>query len=331
MTPSDSNIANPPKGISIRAHLIVLFVGMIIPIVTLTIYEIIQNVDTIVKEAQQNAVRLSRVAARDASLLVSNTRSMLEQLAKKPSISDLNPQQCDPLFNNFGLISQTYINLVTKKIDGTIICSSLPLKERGIIKAISEYSVDELVKTQAFTIGLPNKGSVSGHWIITIEQPIFDNSHILIGMVGASIDLDRFHPLVVGSAFINLPEGTIATIFNEFGTIIARSQDSEKWVGTNRSQSQTLIYLLKHRDETVTAVSGLDNTERLSAVSSVEGTQWLAVVGIPTLKTNELINQLLFRWAIAIIIGSILLSVLIFWIEKRIARPIVQLERSPIR
>ena len=117
----------------------------------------------------------------------------------------------------------------------------------------------------------------------------------------------------------------IATIFNEFGTIIARSQDSEKWVGTNRSQSQTLSHLLSRHDETVTAVSGLDNIERLSAVSRVDGTKWLAVVGIPTSVNDELSRNLITRWSIAIVIGAVLLSILILWVEKRIARPIVRL------
>ncbi len=325
MAPSNTQTKNPAKGLSIRAHLLVLFIGMIIPIATLTVYEIRQSINAIEGEADKNAVRLSRVAARDASLLVLNTRTMLDEIAKRPSVNNLDTETCDPVFGTFLTYNHTYANLVTKKTDGTIVCSSLPLKKLGITKADNEYSVDPLVKLQAFSIGLPHKGNVSGHWIITMEQPIFDNSHQLIGMVGASIDLDRFHPLVVGSAFINLPNGTIATIFNEHGTIIARSQDSEKWVGTNRSKSSTLSHLLNQHDETVTAVSGLDNIERLSAVSPVEGTKWLAVVGIPTSTKDELIKHLIIRWLIAILIGLSLLSVLILWVEKRIAQPIIRL------
>ena len=307
----------------IRTLLFGMILTLMLPIVGLGIYDVAAGVKRIRVEAGQEALRLARVTASDTARLIAETRNFLARLAERPGVRSLDAGRCDPVFTDFHKLHASYANLLVKKPDGTIVCSALPLPEPGARQTNPAISIAEVMRTRAFVVGRPNRGFISGRWVVTLDYPLFDDHGEVEGMVGAAVDLVRFNPLVGASAFRNLPEHTLATLFDDTGVILARSSEPEKWVGSDRSQSPGFAELFRQHQGVWTNSSGIDHIERQFGIAPVEGTRWLAVVGIPTAYMNAAIADLYRQWLWAAVAGLGLTLAIALWVERRISRPIV--------
>ncbi len=311
------------KPLSIRVHLFGMLLALFIPVVGLEVHDVAETVRDVRAKAEGDVARLAKAAAADTARMIGETRDMLARIAERPGVKNLAPDTCDHVFTDFNKIHAVYANLITKRPDGEVVCSSLPLIQAGILKINTAYSVDDLVRTKSFTIGHPNKGSVSGHWIVTMEYPLFDPSGRLTGMVGAAVNPERFQPLAVESALKSLPPGAVAGIFDDKGVVIARTVDADTWVGTDRSGVPPIHELLRIREGVVVAESAEDGVERQYAIAPVEGSPWSAVVAVSTAAMKREIEELYGHWARNAMFGLAFALMLTVWVERRIAKPII--------
>ncbi|MEI8396177.1 MAG: diguanylate cyclase [Rhodospirillaceae bacterium] len=316
-----------PRLLRIRTLLVSIVLVMAIPIIVAVLCDLGYQAEAIRQQAGDNALRLARVTAADTARRIAETRGFLARLSELPGVYSLDPKRCDPQFINFPKFHIGYANLLTKKLDGTVVCSSLAVTP-GTRQTNPTFSINELIRTQAFVIGRPNRGFISGRWVVTLEYPLFDRGHILIGMVGASIDLARFNPLVGDAAFQTLPEHTLASLLDSKGIILARSIDPDKWVGADRSGSPSTTQLIALHQGIITLTAGIDHIKRMIGVAPVEGTDWIATVGIPTTPIDTAIRRHYMLWLTGLTGGIGLIIGLALWLSRQIARPIQAVART---
>ena len=153
--------------------------------------------------------------------------------------------------------------------------------------------------------------------MLPVSQPVLDDGGNARGSIAAWLDLARLSPLNE-STLNRLPKDTISTLFDDDGTVLARSRDAEKWVGVNRSGFPQATQALKQREGFFEITSQTDSIERLYAVRPVEGTRWVVSVGIPTEAMDAELAQAQ-RQGLALFSGALLFAVLLLVLTRAAA------------
>ena len=168
-------------------------------------------------------------------------------------------------------------------------------------------------------------GKTAGHWLLSVARPINDASGRVRAVLAVGTLLDHFQNALRIQA---LPKGTIVTLVNQKGIVIARSVDGPHWIGRDAS---SWPHLAKHFAEKegsdVGSWSG-GGGERVTAFTTAHRAPWLVVVGLPK---NAVFAMVVFRLAMAglFLIVTLIIGFGIAWtFSGRLIGPLRQLGKD---
>jgi diguanylate cyclase (GGDEF)-like protein/PAS domain S-box-containing protein len=271
------------------------------------------------RRLESSAMSLAQIYAHSLERNLTDTQQFLTTMTARASVRALSRRRCDPVFGDFQKSHPGFTFLTTTTLDGVLICSSLGAAlDRPTLKAPLGSIATEAPR---FQVGRAQPGFISGRWVLPVSQALRDDSGTVRGYIAAWIDLARLSP-INESTLNRLPKGTISTLFDDDGVVLARSRDAEKWVGVNRSGYPQASLALQQREGFFQAASQIDGIHRLYAVVPVEGTRWIVSVGIPSAAMDE--ELALSRHKVhASFTAAVLFTVLMLWLVRRYAvRPI---------
>ncbi|HIJ62895.1 MAG TPA: PAS domain S-box protein [Rhodospirillaceae bacterium] len=267
---------------------------VLVPLSSFAVYHISHEIWEIHQHVEEVALSMARVNAAEIARRIAVTETFLQKLADNADLRSLDAKRCGHWFDHFNQLYPEHSNLLTKDLDGHPVCSALPVPAGTKIN-LANY-LDEVRHNNGFAIGIPNRGALSGRWVVPLDFPIRSDAGDILGTVSAPLDLLKFNPFVGAAAFQGLPEGTTATLFAPDMTMLARSVDAEKWVGSRRLQVPELLALVAGQSETARFVSQVDHIERIHGAARVPGTAWTTLVSIPTASYDAMINQRVLQW-----------------------------------
>ena len=292
-----------------------LAAGILLILVSLTafaVYQVAHEIDETRQHVEQLALSMARLNAAEIARRISETEHFLEKLAANPDIRALDPKRCGHWFDHFRDLYPEHSNLLTKDINGDPVCSAL-VAPPGVKINPGNY-LPEVQHKNGFAIGTPNLGALSHRWVVPLDYPLRDGAGNIIGTVSAPLDLLNFNPFLGGGAFKGLPDGTTATLFAPDMTMLGRSVDAEKWVGSRRLQVPELAALVAGTAETTRFVSQVDRIERIHGAAKVPGTAWTTLVSIPAAPYDAAVNLRIRLWvgAYSVILLVCLAAILAF-------------------
>jgi PAS domain S-box-containing protein len=301
----------------------------LVPMGLFAAYQIHQEAEAQRENIEQIATTIAKVNAAEISRIVRITEQFLERMAANPDIRALDPARCGTWFQHFSNLYPQHSNLLTKDLDGHPVCSALPIAP-GTRVAPANY-LDGVRQANGFSIGIPNQGPVSKRWVVPLDYPLRDAQGKITGTISAPIDLVSFNPFVGQGAFEGLPDGTTAALLTADMTMLARSKEPEKWIGSRRLQVPELIELIRRGSGSARFVSSIDQVERIHAGAKVPGTNWITIANIPTAAMDAAVNRLVVRWG-ALGLAALLLSVAVaFRLSRSTAAPISDIVRAARR
>lgn len=115
---------------SVRARLLLLTLLAIVPALGLAFYTGLEHRRLAAVQAQQEALRLARIASNDHEQLIRRTRQLLRVLSMLPSVRAHDARVCSALFADLLKQYPQYANFGVVEADGNIFCSALPLSSR---------------------------------------------------------------------------------------------------------------------------------------------------------------------------------------------------------
>ena len=310
---------------SIRSRLLALVVATVIPFTVLVVAGLWTRwkIDHGVAIAQ--AVNEARVLAAQIDEHIGNLENLLTGLSEAVSADPLDREANDALLRKVRSELPGYVaQLSAFSLDGTNIGSS-GQTEMGRVNATGRAYMEQILAGQRFSIGDVIVGTLSQRWIVNFGRPLEDRGGRLRAVLVVGTWLDQFQNAL---RLQDLPAGTIVSIVNQKGTIIARSRDSPKWVGRDVSDWHNLARHFVEKEGSDISVWTSDGIERVNAFSVAHRAPWMVLVGQPT---NSLFAAAAFRLATAasFIIGTLVIGFSIAWIlSGRIARPLRQLGRD---
>ena len=161
------------------------------------------------------------------------------------------------------------------------------------------------------------------HYVV-VGYPVRDDAHEIVGAIGFFIDLKTIQDSL---GALPIPVGSVVTIADRDGRVLARSHESERYVG------QLLpVDMRPARDITGPAErTDIDGVQRMYGEARVENGPWLVSVGMPM---SLALNRAASLWARSFAILAFGLAgwlIVAFGLSRRLANSLTHLETAAQR
>ena len=252
-------------------------------------------------ELREQAGSVAATAGAYLNTYLTGLDSMSSALARHPAVMALDKSQCDLLFEAVLRDQPLILNIVVSDIVGEVKGTGLPSSAPRLSPAAMSY-VSETISTGKPQVSALMVGRISSQPTIILSYPVRNAEGALVGVLGLGLNLTRLQTLF---SDIPLPDGSVVTLADATGRVLARSRDAELYIGKIAGPNPTAP-----RDVPRTQVrTGLDNVERSYGNAVVERGPWLLSVGIPTSLAAMRVAPLYRRnlAIVAITIAAILL------------------------
>jgi signal transduction histidine kinase len=272
-------------------------------------------------EARDTALRIAKANAEQIQILHRESSSLLARLAERPAIRNPQPGACDPLFAIVDFFPQ-YANVFLLDREGRVLCSAPPqLQDRAISVAALRW-LEEAAGAGTLRVGRPLMLPIEGRWV-----------SVLTRSVGSADSPAGTLALVELLAIANegsLPPGSVVTIVDSEATVVARTRDSDEWMGRNvRDAEVTQIVLTQ--SEGRTEARGVDGMLRQYGFTTIDPIDWHVYVGIPTTELMQPVWKSMRRGAL---FGSLIVLMVGFFawrLSRIIGDPVENLSQAADR
>jgi diguanylate cyclase (GGDEF)-like protein/PAS domain S-box-containing protein len=274
------------SGWTIRAQLFLLIAAVALPLLALVAYNAYRDFSSQREIVSASGRTLAEITAAETSRFLHDTQTALASLSQRPRVRALDPQRCDPALRDYLDAHPYFANVLTVDVSGRVVCSVAAVPS-GVSTVTPDFWPDKLIQAEAFTLGKPSRGLITGKRVVVLAYPLRDSGGKFSGGVGLPIDLARFAPLAGKST---LPPDASILIMNGDGTRIASSDDAQTEIGKDARGSEIVDIVLARRQGEARAV-GADGIERLYAFLPIPGVDWYAYAGIPVSAAFAELNQ----------------------------------------
>lgn len=232
-----------------------------------------------VASVEENALQLLRFASVSERQIVEGTRQLLETMAQLPDVRDGNAAACGALFQNMLKERAPYLVFGLATLDGCIVCS-VPNLPGDVIDITDRSYFQKAVNYNDFAVGEYQIGRSTGKATISFGYPVRNDCGRVHAVLYAALDLTSLDRLAEDVRF---PEGSVFTIMDRNGTVLARRPDTEGWLGKPVPDPAVAEAIRGSRDEGT--IMTLGPTPTLHAYSRVyigeTGNGLWVSVGIP--------------------------------------------------
>jgi PAS domain S-box-containing protein len=230
--------------------------------------------------AEAEVLRLARLAASNQASLIDGGQQLLVALAHLPAVREGDRAACDAILASLLQQYAYYANLGVAAPNGDLLCSALP--HNGPVNYADRDWLQEAVKTRNFVTGQFLIGRLTGKAILPMAYPGLDEAGRVQYVVFAAIDLAWLNQL---AAKAQLPEGSVYTLIDRQGTILARHPDPQQWVGQALPEAPIIETVLARAVEGTAEAVGVDGIRRLYAFTPLgiagEANRQYVSIGVP--------------------------------------------------
>jgi signal transduction histidine kinase len=225
-------------------------------------------------ELRQQARSIVATAGAYLNQYLSGVDSMASALVRHPAVIGLDRGKADQLFREVLRDQPLILNIVLTDPSGAIYGSGVATTE-GHIPADRLGYTELLFQTKRPVVSELFPGRISGKPAVAIAYPVLQRDETIGGVLGIALNVTGMQGLF---GHIPLPEGSVVTLSDSKGRVLARSLDSELYIGKQADPNP-----IAPRDVPATqTLTGLDGVQRVYGNAVIERGPWLLSVGIPT-------------------------------------------------
>jgi signal transduction histidine kinase len=151
--------------------------------------------------------------------------------------------------------------------------------------------VEQVVRTRKPVVSELFTGQATGLPAVVQAYPVQRGDGAVIGVLALAVNVTSLQTLF---GDIPLPEGSVVTLLDSKGRVLARSRDPERYIGKSMDPNPTSPTPPRDVPRTQT-LTGPDGVERVYGNAVLDRGPWLLSVGIPTSVARTRSSALFFR------------------------------------
>jgi len=252
---------------SLRSRLLLLVLLALLPALALILVTAWEQRQLAAVDAQESALRLSRLAASNQERLIEGARSLLIGLAQVPAAQPGKAGPCGPLLTDLRKRFPVYVNLSMAGPTGDITCSAVPL--RAAVNVADQSYFLRARATHDFVVSGYVLEPVTGSPALILAWPALGPTGEVRSVLFASLDLGWIHQLAERA---RLPLGSSFVVTDASGIVLAGYPESERSVGQPMPESEVTQAIRTQQSEAKITVESLNGRNaRLFAFTAVGG------------------------------------------------------------
>lgn len=309
-TSLQSGVAGLVRSLSLRVRLLLLVLTALVPVVALVLISGLEARHAEGRHAQEHAMQLVRVIARDQEKSIHEAHQFLITLAHLPALQARDASACNQFMENALAQYPRYANLGALTPAGAVFCSAQPFTHGT--QASSSTWFQRALKSRNFAMSDYHIGGITGRAVLTLAQAALDDAGSLRAVAFASLDLEWLNRVV---AEAQLPAGSILTVIDGEGRMLVRFPDPEFWLGQSVPDNPLLKVLLTQEAEGMSEGSGPDGIKRLYAyrqLGPAPNVNTYVIIGIPK-KVVYAESERILRRNLVGLLGVMLLAAAAAW------------------
>ena len=294
----------------LRVRMLLLVLLAVVPALGLILYSGLEARYQEGARAQEQALQLVQRISYDREQAIKETRQLLITLAQLPAVRERDAEACSRILRGISRLHVRYANLGAIRPDGSVFCSALPSTARPNARDSSWFQ--QVLRTRDFSVSQFHFGGITGRAVLTMAYPAIGGGEVA-AVVFASLDLSWLNRYLSESL---LPPGSVLSVIDRRGTVLARYPDPEFWVGENIADTPLAQEILMHQQAAVTEARGMDAVPRLYAYTPLAPalTQGVYVyIGIPSAVAYAEPEHVLRRNLLGLGLVALLAIVAAWW------------------
>lgn len=226
---------------------------------------------------------MAKQHSREASISIdgflASTQSLLSTVALQPALRKQNAESAAPVLAEMLHANPQYSNIWATRADGSVYASSLPLPGGENNYIGDRRYFQEAMQTGRMAVqSIPDNRQRPGRFAVATAYPVMGEDGKVNGTVTAAFDLLSVQDII---GRMDLPAGSVITVFDENGYIAARSAEAEDWVGKNIAATP-LWRTMQAADTGILEDEMTEGGLQLAGYTSIEQAPWKVLVGIPS-------------------------------------------------
>ena len=247
----------------LRQRLLIIILIVVLPVLGLVLYQAKIAGDVRIAEAQENAWEIAENVALRQARFIDSAKQLLTLLADTREVMTGEAAQCASFLKRFVDHSSVYVDLGVAHPDGTVRCRAQTGEEEERLDRSSHFQ--RALAVRGFAIGdFALRGNLDRK-SVGFALPMFSADGHVRAVIFAALDIQWINQLSTES---QLPAGVVLSIVDSKGILLARSPESEKWVGKHIPDAP-LFEMLRLRGQVSRELTGLDGVERVYALKAL--------------------------------------------------------------
>ena len=308
--------------LSIRARLLLLVLALGLPLLAYIAIDAAGEVRADRELAKERSLAVARVVAARLDDYVGDINQLLATLSHVVAIGPEHASENDALLREMQRDLPSHINNVAMwTLSGVNVGSLNPeTRVKGVSVADRHYFKDA-ISSRKLSLEAPIVARTTGELVAIFARPVVRGDSVL-GVVSASTQLKHVQGFLDREA--NLPKASVITVIDPQGIVLARSAETDKWLGKDVSEQPAIRNILL-QGEGMAEGAGVDAVVRLYGYTTASSVPWLVHVGIP--PESAMTPAWLHLYRDLTLGGALLLIAVIVavWIGETIASPMQQL------
>ena len=258
------------------------------------------------RRAEVHAEAASIVATSVAYLdrYLRGVDSIASVLVRHPAVVPPITAECSRVLAGVLRAQPLILDVVSRAPDGRLRCSGLQASD--ISPGAMDRHVDQVVSSGHPLVSGLTIGPVTHKPTVVMAFPVEGDHRSVVGVIDFDINLPGLQALFTA---VPLPDGSVITLTDRRGLVLARSRDADRFIGTTMEVSPPDSPGAAPR---MSAGADIDGVDRLFASAAVDRGGWVMTVGIPGSAVEARLWPLWRRILIVVFI-AVSISCLLSW------------------
>lgn len=299
------------SSLSLRVRLLLVVLLALIPVVVLVLAAGLEARHAEGRRAQEQALQLVRLIARDQEQSIAEARQFLVTLAELPALQVRDAEACNRFMANALQQYPRYANLGAITPEGFVFCSA-----QGFAPGTHAHQSTwfrRALESRDFAMSDYHIGGITGRAVVTMAQAALDPAGQVRALAFASVDLEWLNRIM---AQAQLPAGSVLTVIDGDGRVLVRSPDPEFWIGQSMRDTPLVKALQGQQPEGLSEAFGPDHVRRLYAYRKfgpAPNVNTYVIIGIPKKVIYAESERLLRRNLIGLVVVIALAAAAAWW------------------